>query len=204
MLKKFIIMAVILVSIASLATEDLLASNSNKKTETTQIKAIEAKGTSVTFEKMENPGNVAEKFIKEYLDLDNTRGDFDKWFSTAPITSKFRTELKERYRALKLSEKILNGETSEKKLNAKDNALLKKYRGIEYDPLLGSIIIDIRDESVFVLKGIDEKGNIFTLKDKWEEHFTSPSGEKVHQGGQEIKLKMINQNGKWLVDGIVN
>ena len=69
----------------------------------------------------------------------------------------------------------------------------------EYDALLGAGIIDIREESGFQLKKYDSKSKTVYLKDKYEEDFVV-DGRKGHQGGTEITLKLVKQNGKWLID----
>ena len=43
------------------------------------------------------------------------------------------------------------------------------------------------------------KSKIVRLKDKYEEEFVI-DGRKNYQGGTEITLKLVKQNGKWLID----
>ena len=143
--------------------------------------------------------NIAEKFINEYL----ISNDFDKWLKNAPVTSGFRNEIKERSRVLNISELLLGQKIKMEDLSVKDKQLLKKYGGAEYDPILGAIILDIREKSEFKVKSFDNKTGIIVLKDKWEEEFLTLSGDKGHQDGQEITLKMLKVKGKWLVDGIM-
>ena len=143
--------------------------------------------------------NIAEKFINEYL----ISNDFDKWLKNAPVTSGFKNEIKERSRVLKISELLLGQKIKMEDLSVKDKQLLKKYEGVEYDAILGAIILDIREKSEFKVKSFDNKTGIIVLKDKWEEEFLTGTGNKGHQGGQEITLKMLKVKGKWLVDGIM-
>ena len=97
---------------------------------------------------------------------------------------------------MELSQKALEG-----KLSPADEKFLKENDDIDYDydALLGSGIIDIREESGFQLKKYDSKSKTVYLEDKYEEDFVV-DGRKGHQGGTEITLKLVKQNGKWLID----
>ena len=139
--------------------------------------------------------NIAINFANEYIKLKNP-DEFDKWFAKAPITEKFRKEYRRREKYIELSQKSLEG-----KLSPADEKFLRENDDIDYDydPLLGSGIMDIREESGFQLKKYDSKSKTVYLKDKYEEDFVV-DGRKGHQGGTEIKLKLVKQNGKWLID----
>ena len=139
--------------------------------------------------------NIAINFANEYIKLKNP-DEFDKWFAKAPITEKFRKEYRRREKYIELSQKSLEG-----KLSPADEKFLKENDDIhyEYDALLGAGIIDIREESGFQLKKYDSKSKTVYLKDKYEEDFVV-DGRKGHQGGTEITLKLVKQNGKWLID----
>ena len=139
--------------------------------------------------------NIAIDFVNEYIQLKNP-DEFDKWFAKAPITEKFRKEYRRREKYIELSQKSLEG-----KLSPADEKFLKENDDIhyEYDALLGAGIIDIREESGFQLKKYDSKSKTVYLKDKYEEDFVV-DGRKGHQGGTEITLKLVKQNGKWLID----
>ena len=139
--------------------------------------------------------NTAINFMNEYIRIENP-DEFNKWFSKAPITEKFRKEYLRREKHIELSEKALEG-----KLTPADEKFLKENDDIDYDydPLLGSGIMDIREESGFQLKKYDSKSKTVYLKDKYEEEFVV-NGRKGHQGGTEIMLKLVKQNGKWLID----
>ena len=139
--------------------------------------------------------NTAINFMNEYIRIENP-DEFNKWFSKAPITEKFRKEYLRREKHIELSEKALEG-----KLTPADEKFLKENDDIDYDydPLLGSGIMDIREESGFQLKKYDSKSKTVYLKDKYEEDFVV-DGRKGHQGGTEIMLKLVKQNGKWLID----
>ena len=139
--------------------------------------------------------NTAINFMNEYIRIENP-DEFNKWFSKAPITEKFRKEYLRREKHIELSEKALEG-----KLTPADEKFLKENDDInyEYDALLGSGIMDIREESGFQLKKYDSKSKTVYLKDKYEEDFVV-DGRKGHQGGTEITLKLVKQNGKWLID----
>ena len=139
--------------------------------------------------------NTAINFMNEYIRIENP-DEFNKWFSKAPITEKFRKEYLRREKHIELSEKALEG-----KLTPADEKFLKENDDIDYDydALLGSGIIDIREESGFQLKKYDSKSKTVYLKDKYEEDFVV-DGRKGHQGGTEITLKLVKQNGKWLID----
>ena len=139
--------------------------------------------------------NTAVNFMNEYIRIENP-DEFDKWFAKAPITEKFRKEYRRREKQIELGEKALEG-----KLTPADEKFLKENDDIDYDydPLLGSGIMDIREESGFQLKKYDSKSKTVYLKDKYEEDFVV-DGRKGHQGGTEITLKLVKQNGKWLID----
>ena len=139
--------------------------------------------------------NTAINFMNEYIRIENP-DEFDKWFAKAPITEKFRKEFQRREKHIELGEKALEG-----KLTPADEKFLKENDDIDYDydPLLGSGIMDIREESGFQLKKYDSKSKTVYLKDKYEEDFVV-DGRKGHQGGTEITLKLVKQNGKWLID----
>ena len=139
--------------------------------------------------------NTAINFMNEYIRIENP-DEFNKWFSKAPITEKFRKEYLRREKHIELSEKALEG-----KLTPADEKFLKENDDIDYDydPLLGSGIMDIREESGFQLKKYDSKSKTVYLKDKYEEEFVV-NGTKNYQGGTEIMLKLVKQNGKWLID----
>ena len=139
--------------------------------------------------------NTAVNFMNEYIRIENPN-EFDKWFAKAPITEKFRKEFQRREKHIELGEKALEG-----KLTPADEKFLKENDDIDYDydPLLGSGIMDIREESGFQLKKYDSKSKTVYLKDKYEEDFVV-DGRKGHQGGTEIMLKLVKQNGKWLID----
>ena len=139
--------------------------------------------------------NTAINFMNEYIRIENP-DEFNKWFAKAPITEKFRKEYLRREKHIELSEKALEG-----KLTPADEKFLKENDDInyDYDPLLGSGIMDIREESGFQLKKYDSKSKTVYLKDKYEEEFVV-NGTKNYQGGTEITLKLVKQNGKWLID----
>ena len=139
--------------------------------------------------------NTAINFMNEYIEIRDP-DELDKWLAKAPITEKFRKEYRRREKYIELSEKALEG-----KLTPADEKFLKENDDIhyDYDALLGSGIIDIREESGFQLKKYDSKSKTVYLKDKYEEDFVV-DGRKGHQGGTEITLKLVKQNGKWLID----
>ena len=139
--------------------------------------------------------NTAINFMNEYIEIRDP-DELDKWLAKAPITEKFRKEYRRREKHIELSEKALEG-----KLTPADEKFLKENDDIDYDydPLLGSGIMDIREESGFQLKKYDSKSKTVYLKDKYEEDFVV-DGRKGHQGGTEITLKLVKQNGKWLID----
>ena len=139
--------------------------------------------------------NTAINFMNEYIEIRDP-DELDKWLAKAPITEKFRKEYRRREKYIELSQKSLEG-----KLSPADEKFLKENDDIdyEYDALLGSGIIDIREESGFQLKKYDSKSKTVYLKDKYEEEFIV-NGTKNYQGGTEITLKLVKQNGKWLID----
>ena len=139
--------------------------------------------------------NTAINFMNEYIEIRDP-DELDKWLAKAPITEKFRKEYRRREKHIELSEKALEG-----KLSPADEKFLKENDDInyDYDALLGSGIMDIREESGFQLKKYDSKSKTVYLKDKYEEDFVV-DGRKGHQGGTEITLKLVKQNGKWLID----
>ena len=139
--------------------------------------------------------NTAINFMNEYIQIRDP-DELDKWLAKAPITEKFRKEYRRREKYIELSQKSLEG-----KLSPADEKFLKENDDInyDYDALLGSRIIDIREESGFQLKKYDSKSKTVYLKDKYEEEFIV-NGTKNYQGGTEIMLKLVKQNGKWLID----
>ena len=139
--------------------------------------------------------NTAVNFMNEYIRIENP-DEFDKWFAKAPITEKFRKEFQRREKYMELSQKALAG-----KLTPDEKKFLKENEDItyDYDPLLAAGIMDIREESEFQLKKYDSKSKTVYLKDKYEEEFVV-DGTKNYQGGTEIMLKLVKQNGKWLID----
>ena len=139
--------------------------------------------------------NTAINFMNEYIEIRDP-DELDKWLAKAPITEKFRKEYRRREKYIELSQKSLEG-----KLSPADEKFLKENDDIhyEYDALLGAGIIDIREESGFQLKKYDSKSKTVYLKDKYEEEFVV-NGTKNYQGGTEIMLKLVKQNGKWLID----
>ena len=64
---------------------------------------------------------------------------------------------------------------------------------------MGLGIGDLVQESEFLLKEYDSKSKTVHLKDKYEEEFVI-DGRKGYLGGTEIVLKLVKQNGKWLID----
>ena len=132
--------------------------------------------------------NTAINFMNEYIEIRDP-DELDKWLAKAPITER-------REKHIELSEKALEGE-----LSPADEKFLKENDDInyDYDALLGSGIMDIREESGFQLKKYDSKSKTVYLKDKYEEEFIV-NGTKNYQGGTEITLKLVKQNGKWLID----
>ena len=139
--------------------------------------------------------NTAINFMNEYIEIRDP-DELDKWLAKAPITEKFRKEYRRREKYIELSQKSLEG-----KLSPADEKFLKENDDInyDYDALLGAGIIDIREESGFQLKKYDSKSKTVYLKDKYEEEFVV-NGTKNYQGGTEITLKLVKQNGKWLID----
>ena len=97
----------------------------------------------------------------------------------------------------------VTSESSKEKLTPAEKKFLKEnndiYSYYQYDPLLGLGIGDLVQESEFLLKEYDPKSKIVRLKDKYEEEFVI-DGRKNYQGGTEIILKLVKQNGKWLID----
>ena len=142
--------------------------------------------------------NIAINFANEYIQLKNP-DEFDKWFAKAPITEKFRKEYFRKEKYVDLKEKELYAVTSE----SPKEKFLKEHNDIDsyyqYDPLLGLGIGDLVQESEFLLKEYNPKSKIVRLKDKYEEEFVI-DGRKGYLGGTEIVLKLVKQNGKWLID----
>ena len=147
--------------------------------------------------------NTAINFMNEYIEIRDP-DELDKWLAKAPITEKFRKEYFRKEKYIDLKEKELYAVTSEspkEKLTPAEKKFLKENDDInyDYDALLGSGIMDIREESGFQLKKYDSKSKTVYLKDKYEEEFIV-NGTKNYQGGTEITLKLVKQNGKWLID----
>lgn len=112
MLRKIVKVSIVLIIIASLG---VIAYSSDSD------KAISYSQEEVT--QIDNEAaNIAEKFINEYL----ISNDFDKWLKNAPVTSRFRNEIKERSRVLNISELLLGQIIKMENLSLKDKQLLKK------------------------------------------------------------------------------
>ena len=190
MLKKIGIAMLIVASLGMAVTRNKSKVGKVQKT----VKESNQANTKLSSEDKEAI-NTAVNFMNEYIRIENP-DEFDKWFAKAPITEKFRKEFQRREKHIELGEKALEG-----KLTPADEKFLKENDDIDYDydPLLGSGIMDIREESGFQLKKYDSKSKTVYLKDKYEEDFVV-DGRKGHQGGTEIMLKLVKQNGKWLID----
>ena len=188
MLKKVGITILIVASLGIAAN----ASKTNKVQKT--VKESNQANTKLSSEDKEAI-NTAINFMNEYIEIRDP-DELDKWLAKAPITEKFRKEYRRREKYIELSQKSLEG-----KLSPADEKFLKENDDIhyEYDALLGAGIIDIREESGFQLKKYDSKSKTVYLKDKYEEEFVV-NGTKNYQGGTEITLKLVKQNGKWLID----
>ena len=97
----------------------------------------------------------------------------------------------------------VTSESPKEKLTPAEKKFLKEnsdiYSYYQYDPLFGLGIGDLVQESEFLLKEYDPKSKTVHLKDKYEEEFVI-DGRKNYQGGTEIVLKLVKQNGKWLID----
>ena len=184
------------VGIAMLIAASLgIAANTSKTNKVQKtVKESDQANTKLSSEDKEAV-NTAINFMDEYIEIRDP-DELDKWLAKAPITEKFRKEYRRREKHIELSEKALEG-----KLTPADEKFLKENDDInyDYDALLGSGIIDIREESGFQLKKYDSKSKTVHLKDKYEEEFVV-NGTKNYQGGTEITLKLVKQNGKWLID----
>ena len=184
------------VGIAMLIAASLGIAANTSKTNKVQKKVKESNQVNTKLNSEDKEAvNTAINFMNEYIRIENP-DEFNKWFSKAPITEKFRKEYLRREKHIELSEKALEG-----KLTPADEKFLKENDDInyDYDALLGSGIMDIREESGFQLKKYDSKSKTVYLKDKYEEEFVV-NGTKNYQGGTEIMLKLVKQNGKWLID----
>ena len=190
MLKKLGIAMLIVASLGMAVT----ANKSNESKVQKTVKESNQANTKLSSEDKEAI-NTAINFMNEYIQIRDP-DELDKWLAKAPITEKFRKEYRRREKHIELGEKALEG-----KLTPADEKFLKENDDIDYDydPLLGSGIMDIREESGFQLKKYDSKSKTVYLKDKYEEDFVV-DGRKGHQGGTEITLKLVKQNGKWLID----
>ena len=149
--------------------------------------------------------NTAINFMNEYIEIRDP-DELDKWLAKAPITEKFRKEYFRKDKYIDLKEKelyALASESPKEKLTPAEKKFLKEnndmYSYYQYDPLLGLGIEDLAQESEFLLKEYDPKSKTVYLKDKYEEEFVI-DGRKGYQGGTEIILKLVKQNGKWLID----
>ena len=190
MLKKIGIAMLIVASLGMSVTRNKSKVGKVQKT----VKESNQANTKLSSEDKEAV-NTAINFMNEYIEIRDP-DELDKWLAKAPITEKFRKEYRRREKHIELSEKALEG-----KLTPADEKFLKENDDInyDYDALLGSGIIDIREESGFQLKKYDSKSKTVYLKDKYEEEFVV-NGTKNYQGGTEIMLKLVKQNGKWLID----
>ena len=190
MLKKIGIAMLIVASLGMSVTRNKSKVGKVQKT----VKESNQVNTKLSSEDKEGI-NTAVNFMNEYIRIENP-DEFDEWFAKAPITEKFRKEFQRREKYMELSQKALEG-----KLTPDEKKFLKENDDItyDYDALLAAGIMDIREESEFQLKKYDSKSKTVYLKDKYEEDFVV-DGRKGHQGGTEIILKLVKQNGKWLID----
>ena len=200
MLKKIGIAMLIVASLGMAVTRNKSKVGKVQKT----VKESNQANTKLSSEDKEAI-NTAVNFMNEYIRIENP-DEFDKWFAKAPITEKFRKEYFRKEKYIDLKEKELYAVTSEspkEKLTPAEKKFLKEnsdiYSYYQYDPLFGLGIGDLVQESEFLLKEYDPKSKTVHLKDKYEEEFVI-DGRKNYQGGTEIILKLVKQNGKWLID----
>ena len=200
MLKKVGIAMLIIASLGMAVTRNKSKVGKVQKT----VKESNQANTKLSSEDKEAI-NTAVNFMNEYIRIENP-DEFDKWFAKAPITEKFRKEYFRKEKYIDLKEKELYAVTSEspkEKLTPAEKKFLKEnsdiYSYYQYDSLFGLGIGDLVQESEFLLKEYDPKSKTVYLKDKYEEDFVV-DGRKGHQGGTEIILKLVKQNGKWLID----
>ena len=200
MLKKLGIAMLIVASLGMAVT----ANKSNESKVQKTVKESNQVNTKLSSEDKEAI-NTAINFMNEYIEIRDP-DELDKWFAKAPITEKFRKEYFRKEKYIDLKEKELYAVTSEspkEKLTPAEKKFLKEnsdiYSYYQYDPLFGLGIGDLVQESEFLLKEYDPKSKTVHLKDKYEEEFVI-DGRKNYQGGTEIVLKLVKQNGKWLID----
>ena len=82
---------------------------------------------------------------------------------------------------------------------------LEKYHA-DYDPIFDASITDTRNDKPFKMSSYDEKTGIVILENNKE----LTGYPKVVENGKErsinveVPVKVVKQNGKWLVDGAGN
>lgn len=147
----------------------------------------------------------AEKFINGYLKSQDYSSD--KWMEKAGTTKKFREEYKKYAQYIEISSKILETQDSKELAKLKQaQKYLENYSGTEYDPIFSAAIMNVGEKPVFKVISYNEKTRIAVLTNT---NVLSTDPKVIVDGKSEdlnveIPVKVVKQNGKWLVDGAGN
>lgn len=193
-MKKVLLMTVL--AIISVGTVNVNASAATTK-----------KSVKVASSESEKKAAVAqaEKFINEYLKSQDYSSD--KWMEKAGTTKKFREEYKKYAQYMEISSKILETQDSKELAKLKQaQKYLENYSGTEYDPIFSASIMNVGEKPVFKVISYNEKTGIAVLTNT---NVLSTDPKAITDGKSEdlnveIPVKVVKQNGKWLVDGAGN
>ena len=146
----------------------------------------------------------AEKFINGYLKSQDYSSD--KWMEKAGTTKKFREEYKKYYQYIEISSKILETQDSKELAKLKQAQKYLENYSVNYEPIFSASIMNIGEKPVFKAISYNEKTGIAVLKNT---NVLSTDPKVIVDGKSEdlnveIPVKVVKQNGKWLVDGAGN
>lgn len=146
----------------------------------------------------------AERFINGYLESQNYSSD--KWMEKAGTTKKFREEYKKYYQYIEISSKILETQDSKELAKLKQAQKYLENYSADYEPIFSASIMNIGEKPVFKAISYNEKTGIAVLKNT---NVLSTDPKVIVDGKSEdlnveIPVKVVKQNGKWLVDGAGN
>lgn len=146
----------------------------------------------------------AERFINEYLKSQDYSSD--KWMEKAGTTKKFREEYKKYYQYIEISSKILETQDSKELAKLKQAQKYLENYSADYEPIFSASIMNIGEKPVFKAISYNEKTGIAVLTNT---NVLSTDPKVIIDGKSEdlnveIPVKVVKQNGKWLVDGAGN
>ena len=146
----------------------------------------------------------AEKFINGYLKSQDYSSD--KWMEKTGTTKKFREEYKKYAQYIEISSKILETQDSKELAKLKQAQKYLENYSVDYEPIFGASIMNVGEKPVFKVSSYNEKTGIAVLRNT---NVLSTDPKVIIDGKSEdlnveIPVKVVKQNGKWLVDGAGN